>query len=88
MAKTRTDKNSGIGITESCPVFEPTAAVVPFSTLEAMRGALMQLLVNEIDESLDRTRRQASEDPPGHPTSEGELEAMARAAVRKARRRA
>lgn len=76
-------KNSSVVLTSNG---EPAAALVPFSTLEAMRGALMQLLVNEIEKSLDRTRLQAAEGPPGQPANDEEFESMARAAVRKARR--
>src|SRR5947199_6245220 len=38
---------------------EPEVAVVPFTTLEDMRRALMQLLVSEMEASFARTQEQA-----------------------------
>jgi hypothetical protein len=37
---------------------EPQAAIVPFETLEAMHGALLQLLVSEIQGSFGRLQHQ------------------------------
>lgn len=68
---------------------EPEAAVVPFSTLEDMRRALMQLLVSEMEASFARTQelaRAAKEDAPA--TSEEELESLVGEAVNTARRKA
>lgn len=67
---------------------EPAAAVVPFTTLEDMRGALLHLLVEQMGSSLDRTQelaRSQKRDAPA--TSEEELEALVGEAVKKARRR-
>src|SRR5438477_4094793 len=56
---------------------EPAAAVVPFTTLEDMRGALLHLLVEEMGSSLDRTQERARSQRGDVPaTSEGELEAL------------
>src|SRR5438552_4178865 len=38
---------------------EPAAAVVPFTTLEDMRGALLHLLVEEMGASFDRSQVRA-----------------------------
>lgn len=64
----------------------PSAAIVPFGTLEEMRQAIMRLLVDEMGQSLKQTQTRAQELPASEPTSEVELEALARAAVRRARR--
>lgn len=67
---------------------EPEAAVVPFTTLEDMRRALLHLLIEEMGSSLaqskERVRSQQGEIPM---SSEEELEALVGDAVRKARRR-
>ncbi len=67
----------------------PQAAVVPFETLEAMRGALLQILVGDIQTSFERLQRevaaqnaQSKNDAP-EPTTEAELESL----VGQARRR-
>lgn len=67
---------------------EPAAAVVPFTTLEDMRRALLHLLVKEMASSFERSKERARtqlEDVPA--TSEDELEALVGDAVKKARRR-
>jgi len=70
---------------------EPQAAIVPFQTLEAMRSALMQLLVGEMRVSFERLQQQVasqhtqqsnSQEQP-EPTTEVELESL----VKQARRR-
>jgi antitoxin (DNA-binding transcriptional repressor) of toxin-antitoxin stability system len=67
---------------------EPEAAVVPFTTLEDMRSALMQLLVTEIEGSFTRTQEQARLDADTAPTtSDEELESLVGEAIRTARRR-
>lgn len=67
---------------------EPEVAVVPFTTLEDMRRALLHLLIEEMGSSLaqskKRVRSQRGEIPM---SSEEELEALVGDAVRKARRR-
>lgn len=67
---------------------EPEVAVVPFTTLEDMRRALLHLLIEEMGSSLaqskKRVRSQRGESPM---SSEEELEALVGDAVRKARRR-
>jgi prevent-host-death family protein len=70
---------------------EPQAAIVPFETLEAMRSALLHLLVSEMRISFERLQQQVAEQSPspaggGEPleaTSESDLESL----VRDARRR-
>jgi len=67
---------------------EPAAAVVPFTTLEDMRRALLHLLVEEMGSSFERSQvraRSQSGDVPA--TSEEELEALVGEAVKKARKR-
>ncbi len=67
---------------------EPAAAVVPFTTLEDMRRALLHLLIEEMGSSFERAQERARsqrEDVPA--TSEEELEALVGDAVKKARRR-
>ena len=64
----------------------PAAAIIPFDTLEKMRQTIMGLLVGEMEASLQRTQMKAQALPPGEATNEEELETMARAAVRRARR--
>ena len=62
----------------------PQAALVPFETLEAMRSALLQLLVGEMQTSFERLQRQAAAEPnsKAEPTSEAELETLVKAARR------
>ena len=68
---------------------EPEAAVVPFTTLEDMRHALMQLLVSEMEASFARVQERARVDREDAPeTSEEELESLVGEAVRTARRKA
>lgn len=66
---------------------EPAAAVVPFSTLEDMRRALLHLLVDEIEitflQSQDRLRSRGAEVPE---SSEEELEGLVGQTLRGARR--
>lgn len=67
---------------------EPEAAVVPFTTLEDMRRALMQLLVSEMEASFARTQEQAgvnAEDAVA--TSDEELESLIGETLRAARRK-
>src|SRR5437016_12097668 len=67
---------------------EPAAAVVPFSTLEDMRSALLHLLVEEIGSSFERSQERARSPRGNVPaTSEEELGGLVGAAVKKARRR-
>ena len=67
---------------------EPAAAVVPFTTLEDMRRALLHLLVEEIGSSFERSQeRTGSQKRDAPATSEEELEALVGDAVKKARRR-
>src|SRR5919205_643534 len=64
---------------------EPEAAVVPFTTLEDMRHALMQLLVSEMEASFARVQERARVDREDAPeTSEEELESLVGEAVRTA----
>jgi hypothetical protein len=68
---------------------EPEAAVVPFTTLEDMRRALMQLLVSEMEASFARTQERArAEDRDAPETSEEELESLVGEAIHTARRKA
>ncbi len=67
---------------------EPEAAVVPFTTLEDMRRALLHLLVEQMGSSfaLSRERlRSKRKDVPA--SSEEELETLVGEALKKARRR-
>ena len=67
---------------------EPAAAVVPFTTLEDMRRALLHLLVEEIGASFERAQESARSQRGDTPaTSEEELEALVGEAVKKARKR-
>jgi len=67
---------------------EPAAAVVPFTTLEDMRRALLHVLVEEMGSSFERSRESARSQKRDVPaTSEEELEALVGEAVKKARRR-
>lgn len=66
---------------------EPEAAVVPFTTLEDMRRALLHLLIEEMGSSLSRSKeRVRSRRGETHTSSEEELETLVGEAVRKARR--
>jgi len=64
---------------------EPAAAIVPFTTLEAMRGALLQLLAQEMETSFVRLQAQVSSEPRGESTSETELETLVSDAVQHSR---
>lgn len=67
---------------------EPEAAVVPFTTLEDMRRALLHLLVGEMESSFIRTQERAREgQDEAPPTSEEEIETLVGEALRGARRR-
>ncbi len=66
---------------------EPEAAVVPFTTLEDMRGALLHLLIEEMSSSLTQSKeRVRSKRRETLTTSEEELETLVGEAVKKARR--
>jgi len=66
---------------------EPAAAVVPFTTLEDMRRALMHLLIEEMDSSLARTKKRVrSRSDDTLVSSEEELQDWVGEAVKKARR--
>lgn len=62
----------------------PQAALVPFETLEAMRSALLQLLVGEMQTSFERLQQQvtAQSDGKAESTTEAELETLVKAARR------
>ena len=67
---------------------EPAVAVVPFTTLEDMRRALLHLLVEEIGSSFERSQERArSQSLKAPASSEEELEALVGEAVKKARKR-
>jgi antitoxin (DNA-binding transcriptional repressor) of toxin-antitoxin stability system len=66
---------------------EPEAAVVPFTTLEDMRRALLHLLVEEMGSSFARSKERARSQGDVPASSEEELEALVGEAVKKARRR-
>ena len=67
---------------------EPEAAVVPFTTLEDMRRALLHLLVEEMSSSLALSKeRIQSQEVESVETSEEELEALVGDAIKKVRRR-
>ncbi len=67
---------------------EPEAAVVPFTTLEDMRRALLHLLVEEMGSSFALSRERLRSQRKNAPeASEEELETLVREAVTKARRR-
>jgi antitoxin (DNA-binding transcriptional repressor) of toxin-antitoxin stability system len=67
---------------------EPEAAVVPFTTLEDMRSALLHLLIEEMESSFAQAKKRARSQRGEVPmSSEEELEALVGDAVRKARRR-
>ena len=66
---------------------EPEAAVVPFTTLEDMRRALLHLLIEQMGSSLARAKeRVRSQRGDIVKSSEEELEALVGEAVKKARR--
>ena len=65
---------------------EPAMALVPFTTLEEMRGALLHLFVGEMEASFKRLQDQVASEPQGGATSEAELEALVDDAVRRVRR--
>ena len=67
----------------------PQAALVPFETLEAMRSALLQLLVGEMNKSFEGLQKGAiaESDTDAEPTSEEELEALVKEARREAKKR-
>jgi PHD/YefM family antitoxin component YafN of YafNO toxin-antitoxin module len=66
---------------------EPEAAVVPFTTLEDMRRALLHLLIEEMGASLTRSKGRArSQRGDTVVSSEEELEALVGEAVKKARK--
>jgi len=65
---------------------EPSAALVPFSTLEEIRQTVMRLLVDAMAVTIARTQTEAYAMPAGEPTNEDEIEAFARQAVRRGRR--
>ena len=64
---------------------EPAAAIVPFTTLEAMRGALLHLLAQEMETSFMRLQEHVSHEPRGEATSETELETLVSDAVQRSR---
>ena len=67
---------------------EPEVAVVPFTTLEDMRRALLLLLIEEMGSSLAQSQKRARSQTGKVPmSSEEELEALVGDAVRKTRRR-
>ncbi len=69
---------------------EPEAAVVPFTTLEDMRCALLHLLVEGMGASFARSQksvRSQRQDVPTSTSSEEELEKLVGEVVRGARRR-
>src|SRR6266436_5967689 len=67
---------------------EPAAAVVPFTTLEDMRRALLHLLVEEMGSSLERSQERARSQRGDVPaSSEEEIETLVGDAVKKARKR-
>ena len=66
---------------------EPAAAVVPFTTLEDMRRALLHLLVEEMGSSFERSQERARSQRRDVPaTSEEELEALVGEALKNARK--
>jgi prevent-host-death family protein len=65
---------------------EPQAAIVDFETFEAVRGAVMQLLLAEMEASFNRTQVSVRKPPQGTAqTSDDELERLVGEAVHKAR---
>jgi hypothetical protein len=66
---------------------EPTAAVVPFTTLEDMRRALLHLLVAEMEASYAHSQdRLTSRHREAEPSTEEDVEALVGEALRRARR--
>jgi prevent-host-death family protein len=64
---------------------EPAAAIVPFTTLETMRGALLHLLAQEMETSFMQLQAQVTGEPRGESTSEAELETLVSDAVQRSR---
>ncbi|MFN7949908.1 MAG: hypothetical protein U0Z53_31455 [Blastocatellia bacterium] len=66
---------------------QPQAAIVPFEALEAMRSALLQLLVGGMKVSFERVQQELIAPPVNgqraEPTSEAGLESLVRQARRK-----
>jgi len=66
---------------------EPEAAVVPFTTLEDMRRALLHLLVEEMGSSFARSGERLRPQRKDATASEEELETLVGEALKKSRRR-
>ena len=65
---------------------EPAASVVPFTTLEDMRRALMHLLIEEMDSSLARSKKRVrAQSDDTFVSSEEELQELVGEAVKRAR---
>jgi hypothetical protein len=64
---------------------EPAVALVPFATLEAIRGVLRHLLVETMEASFAQVKAQVASTPHAEPTSEAELEALVDEVVRRTR---
>ncbi len=64
---------------------EPAAAIVPFATLEALRGALLHLLAEQMETSFTRMQAQVAREPRGEPSSEEELESLVADTLRRER---
>jgi PHD/YefM family antitoxin component YafN of YafNO toxin-antitoxin module len=65
---------------------EPAAALVPFATLEAMRGALLHLLVREMEASFAQMQAQiARESQDTALTSDEDFDALVGEVLRRAR---
>jgi PHD/YefM family antitoxin component YafN of YafNO toxin-antitoxin module len=67
---------------------QPQAAIVPFQTLEAMRSALLQLLVGGMQVSFERLQQEVAAKPANgqhqpETTTEAELELLVKQARRK-----
>jgi hypothetical protein len=62
---------------------EPTAALLSFAAMEAMRGALLHLLVETMEVSFAQVQAQMASTPHAEPTSEAELEALVDEVVRR-----
>ncbi|HKQ05724.1 MAG TPA: type II toxin-antitoxin system prevent-host-death family antitoxin [Blastocatellia bacterium] len=65
---------------------EPQAAIVDFETFETMRGAVMQLLMAEMEASFQRTQARARAGSAGPETSFDELDSLVGEAVHAGRR--
>lgn len=63
----------------------PAAALVAFATLEAMRGALLHLLLRALEVSFAQMQAQVASEPHAAPTSDPELDALVGEAVRRVR---